>query len=208
MWRFSSACAAITGLGEIMSIARLRQVLLLSTFIPWCWLAMMVVHEGGHVAAAYITGATIEQVTLHPLAISRTDLGENPNPLLVSWAGALVGSVVPLMAWALMQWYAVTWSPMVRFFAGFCLVANGVYLGFGAWNGDGDAGDLLRAGAASWQLICFGIFATAVGLWLWHGLGSAFGFRNNSQQISWRSVAATSILFIATVILEVLFSSR
>ena len=208
MWRFNNACAAITGLGKAMSVARLRQVLLLITFIPWCWLAMMVVHECGHVVAACITGATIEQVVLHPLSISRTDLGENPNPLLVSWTGALVGSVVPLMAWALVQWCAVKWSPMVRFFAGFCLVANGVYLGFRAWTGDGDAGDLLRAGAASWQLICFGIFATAVGLRLWHGIGSAFGFRNHLEQISWYSVAATSILFTATVTLEVLFSSR
>lgn len=191
-----------------MNIARLRQVLLLITFIPWCWLAMMVVHECGHVVAACITGATIERVVLHPLAISRTDLGENPNPLLVSWAGALVGSVVPLMAWALAAWCTVKWSPMVRFFAGFCLVANGVYLGFGAWTGDGDAGDLLRAGAASWQLFCFGFFATALGLRLWHGLGSAFGFRNNLKQISWRSVLATGILLTATVILEVLFSSR
>lgn len=187
-----------------MSVARLRQVLLLITFIPWCWLAMMVVHECGHVVAACITGATIEQVVLHPLSISRTDLGENPNPLLVSWTGALVGSVVPLMAWALVQWCAVKWSPMVRFFAGFCQVANGVFLGFGAWTGDGDAGDLLRAGAASWQLICFGFFAIAVGLWLWHGLGSAFALRNNPVRISWHSMAATSILFSATVILEVL----
>jgi hypothetical protein len=189
-----------------MTAALLRQFLLLVTFIPWCWLAMMAVHESGHLLVAGMTGATIERVVLHPLAISRTDLGENPNPLLVSWAGALVGSVAPLMAWILIHWCAVKWSPMVRFFAGFCLVANGVYLGFGVWTGDGDAGDLLRAGAASWQLICFGFFATAVGLWLWHGLGSAFGFRNNLEQISWRSVTVTSVLLIATVILEALFS--
>jgi hypothetical protein len=194
--------------GCSVTTARLRQFLLLITFIPWCWLAMMAVHEGGHVVAACITGATIERVVLHPLAISRTDLGDNPNPLLVSWAGALVGSVMPLMAWALAMWCAMKWSPMVRFFAGFCLVANGVYLGFGAWTGDGDAGDLLAAGAASWQLMSFGVFATALGLRLWHGLGSDFGFGNQGERVRWSCVNATSILLVTTVALELALSSR
>ena len=194
--------------GCCVTTARLRQFLLLITFIPWCWLAMMAVHEGGHVVAAGITGATIERVVLHPLSVSRTDLGENPNPLWVSWAGALVGSVVPLMAWALAAWCAVKWSSMVRFFAGFCLVANGVYLSAGAWTGDGDAGDLLSAGATSWQLICFGFFATALGLRLWHRLGSDFGFGNQGERVRWSCVNATSILLVTTVVLELALSSR
>ena len=87
-------------------------------------------------------------------------------------------------------------------------MANGVYLGFGAWTGDGDTGDLRAAGAALWQLICFGIFATALGLRLWHGLGSDFGFGNQGERVGWSYVIATSILLVTTVALETTFSSR
>ena len=97
---------------------------------------------------------------------------------------------------------------MVRFFAGFCLVANGVYLSAGAWTGDGDAGDLLSAGATSWQLICFGFFATALGLRLWHRLGSDFGFGNQGERVRWSCVNATSIFLVTTVVLELALSSR
>jgi hypothetical protein len=189
-----------------MSSARLRQALLIGCFIPWCWLAMMVVHECGHVLAAWVTGATIERVVLHPLAISRTDLGENPQPLLVSWAGAVVGCLLPALMWLSVLLPRLKLEPFARFFAGFCLVANGVYLGMGAWTGDGDAGDLIHAGASVWHLAVFGVGTTACGLWCWHGLGSTFGFKNNHEQITMRSVIIAASALVVTMVLELLFS--
>lgn len=146
-----------------MTTARLRQIALIVCMLSWSWLAIMVVHEGGHVFAGLLTGGTIECVVLHPLAISRTDLGENPHPLLVSWAGPVIGCMAPVLAWLVLHQSRLSLAPFARFFAGFCLVANGVYLGLGAWTGDGDAGDLLGGGAHTWQLVAFGLAASACG---------------------------------------------
>jgi len=187
---------------------RLRQVLLLATFLPWCWLAMMVVHELGHVLAAWMTGGTVERVVLHPLAISRTDLGENPYPLVVSWAGAVVGCALPCFVWMITQVSRLSLAPFMRFFTGFCLVANGVYLGMGSWTGDGDAGDLIGAGAQVWHLVVFGVGAVAAGCWLWHGLGPSFGFRGNLERMTTRSVVIAATVLAVTVGLELILSPR
>ena len=39
---------------------RLHQVLLIGAFMPLCWLAMMAIHELGHVVGAVATGGTSE----------------------------------------------------------------------------------------------------------------------------------------------------
>jgi hypothetical protein len=53
------------------------------------------------------------------------------------------------------------YSYLPRFFAGFCLIANGIYLGVGSFSGVGDAGDLLRYGAPRGTLIAFADLITA-----------------------------------------------
>jgi hypothetical protein len=58
----------------------------------------------------------------------------------------------------------------LRFFAGFCLVANGLYIGLGSFNHVGDCGEMLRHGSQPWQLWIFGLLAAASGLWLWHAI--------------------------------------
>ena len=112
---------------------------------------------------------------LHPLTISRTDLAENPRPLVVAWSGPLLGIAVPLLLWLLSARLRLPAAFVLRFFAGFCLIANGAYLAAGAWAGIGDAGDLLRHGAPSWCLWLFGALTVPVGLRLWHGQGRHFG---------------------------------
>lgn len=64
---------------------------------------------------------------------------------------------------------------VVQFVAGFCLIANGAYLAGGSLDNVGDAGDLLRNGAARWQLTVYGAITIPAGLWLWNGLGRHFG---------------------------------
>ena len=73
------------------------RLLLVGTFLPFCWLAMQVVHELGHVAAAVATGGTVSQAILQPLQISRTELADNPHPLIVAWLGPMIGVAAPLM---------------------------------------------------------------------------------------------------------------
>jgi hypothetical protein len=64
---------------------------------------------------------------------------------------------------------------VLRFFAGFCLIANGCYLGAGLFTNVGDAGEMLKHGAAPWHLWLFAALTIPTGLYLWHGLGPQFG---------------------------------
>ena len=125
---------------------RLTQLLLIGTFLPACWLLMQVLHELGHVLAAWATGGTVTKVVLHPLAISRTGVSGSLHPLLVVWAGPVVGVVLPLVGFLLWRQAKLSAVYLVQFLAGTCLVANGAYVGVGAFDRIGDAGDLLRLG--------------------------------------------------------------
>lgn len=175
---------------------RIRVVLLVGTFIPFCWLAMQAVHELGHVAAALATGGKVTQILLHPLAISRTDVVPNPRPLVVCWAGPLVGAFLPSFAWLAARAARCRGLYMFRFFAGFCLIANGAYIGIGAFGGIGDAGELLSLGMPAWALIAFGLLTTPAGLWMWHGLGKDF------KRAGWRAVETCVGLLIGIVLVE------
>jgi hypothetical protein len=151
-----------------------RDVLIVCTLLL-SWFGMMAVHELGHVLGAWITGGRVARVVLHPLTISRTDLAENPQPLLVTWAGPSFGVMLPLLAWGVAQGGRLPGWYLLRFFAGFCLIANGAYLAVGSIDRVGDAGDLLRHGAPVWQLWLFGLVCMPLGLLLWHRLGPHFG---------------------------------
>src|SRR3954465_3741643 len=98
------------------------QVVLISSTLLGSWLAMQAVHESGHVLGAWLTGGRVARVVLNPLPISRTDLADNPRPLLVVWAGPVVGVAVPLLLWAMAAAVRLTGAFVLRFFAGFCLL--------------------------------------------------------------------------------------
>lgn len=142
------------------------------------WLAMQAVHELGHVLAAWLTGGRVVRVVLHPLTISRTDVSPNPMPLAVAWAGPLVGVALPLFLALALRLHArrppndqpgrTRWRNLADFFAGFCLIANGAYIGVGSFDQIGDAGDLLRHGSPAWLLMAFGVISAMGGLSLWH----------------------------------------
>src|SRR3954468_21842305 len=102
---------------------------------------MQVVHEFGHVLGAHLTGARVERVVLHPLTISRTDLADNPRPLTIAWAGPVFGILAPLCVWVIAAAARMPGAFVLRFFAGFCLVANGLYIGVGSFGHVGDCGE-------------------------------------------------------------------
>lgn len=171
---------------------RAVQLILIASTLVASWLGMQAVHELGHMSAAWIAGGEVVNVALHPAGISRTDIADNPHPLTVAWAGPLFGVLAPMAAWQLAARCRCTNAFLLQFFAGFCLVANGLYLGVGSINRVGDCGDLLRHGAPAWQLWTFGVCATLLGLWLWHGQGRYFGLSQNSQPAS-KSAAGTAL---------------
>jgi hypothetical protein len=149
-------------------------------FLALCWMGMQAVHELGHVLAAYATGGTVERVVLHPLTISRTDLSHNPHPLVVAWAGPILGVLFPLICWGGFYLGRLRGEKLLRFFAGFCLIANGAYLGFGSVGRVGDAGDLLRHGTLPSLLWVFGGVAIGAGFALWHSLGPRLGLQRRN----------------------------
>lgn len=67
------------------------------TILSLSWLGMMAVHELGHVTGAVLTGGTVVRVVLHPAAISRTDVSPNLSPLIVAWAGTILGRLIPVL---------------------------------------------------------------------------------------------------------------
>lgn len=187
---------------------RIWQILLIVFACGFSWLAMQAVHELGHVLNAKLSGGYVERVVLHPLAISRTDVSPNPRPQFVAWGGAIWGTLIPLALVIVVRLAARPYTYLAAFFAGFCCLANGLYLAAGSFGGVGDAGDLLRHGAARWQLWLFGVPLSALGLWLWNGLGPAFGLGPAKGTVDSRVVVAIGVALATTVLLELLLSSR
>src|SRR4051794_16539235 len=146
----------------------------LLAFAYACWLGMEAIHEAGHALHAAVSGGRVVRVDLPLAGFSRTDVSPNPHPAFVAWGGPLWGAALPLAAWAAAAALVPHGGRVrrgVQFFAGFCLIANGAYLGAGWVDRVGDAGDLMRHGTPAWVLVAYGVVATGAGLFLWHRLG-------------------------------------
>jgi hypothetical protein len=185
---------------------RFFQALLIFSTLAFCWLAMMAVHELGHVLGAWLTGGTVAKVVLHPLAISRTDLSHNPHPLPVAWAGPALGCALPLAFGAVARATARAHAYLAVFFAGFCLVANGAYLAADAFLRGGDGRELILHGTPPWALVALGLPAVGAGLYLWNGLGPHFGLGPARGKVDRRAAVGASVALAVIVVLEVVLS--
>jgi hypothetical protein len=187
-------------------VSRPHNVLLIASTLLASWLGMQAVHELGHILGAWLTGGRVAAVWLHPLSISRTDLATNPQPLMVVWAGPVGGVILPLMAWALAARLRLSAAFVLRFFAGFCLIANGAYIAFGSFARAGDAGVMLQQGSSPWQLWLFGALTLPAGLWLWHRQGRHFGLGPQREAVNPRLAYATLTAAVLLLLLGVLIS--
>jgi hypothetical protein len=185
---------------------RQHQVVLIASMLGFSWLAMQAVHELGHVAAAWISGGRVDKVTLHPAAISYTELATNPHPLFVVWMGPLVGVSLPLATAAVARWRMLPGWYLAQFFAGFCLVANGAYLAFGSFGAIGDAGDMLRFGTPTWLLWLFGAVTIPTGFLLWNGLGPHFGLPPRHGEVNRGAAYVALSLVVAIVVVELILA--
>ncbi|MEN6451463.1 MAG: hypothetical protein ABFC96_13300 [Thermoguttaceae bacterium] len=191
---------------------RAFQALLIASTGGLSWLLFMVVHECGHVVTGWLSGAELARVCLPPLGFSRTDFAANPHPLFVAWGGPLLGVLLPLVLLAMVQITlrhknnADRCGFLLRWFAGFCLIANGAYLLGGSFLGGGgdDAGVILHDGGARWQLIGFGAATIAGGLCLWNGLGPRFGLGSSRGHVDRLAAVATAVALLAVVAAETL----
>lgn len=150
------------------------------------WLALMAVHELGHVLHAYLSGGQVSLVYFHPFDFSRTDLSVNPHPQFVAWGGPIWGCIIPLIVYWIILWLRLGFRKLACFFASLCLVVNGAYIGVGWILKAGDAGTLLRHGASPWVMSVAGMLALAAGLYLWHRLGPRFGLAASGGPIKER----------------------
>ena len=140
------------------------------------WLAMMVVHELGHVVHALAGGGRVIDVSLPLIGFSQTIVRPNPREHFVAWGGPLWGAALPVIACGIVRAVRGRVPAMLRFFTGFCLVANGVYVGVGwIWRG-GDTADLRRLGTPVWVMVLFGVACVIGGFMMWHTLRSVSGW--------------------------------
>lgn len=188
--------------------ARLPQIILILTFVGFSWLAMQAVHELGHVLGGIASGGRIAKVVLHPCTISQTFVAYNPHPVFEVWSGAVFGAILPLAAFLLAAKFHCPGLYLFRFFAGFCLVANGVYFGIGSLEDIGDPGELFVYGSRLWPMILFGIVTAPLGLYLWNGQGKHFGLGEARGQVSGTATAVSACLLAAIVTVEALLGSR
>ena len=90
-------------------------------------------------------------------------------------SGAVFGSILPCLLWLFVRLLRAKTAYLFRFFAGFCLIANGAYIGFDfSVTGPTDAGVLIEHGANRLVLVLFGILCLSGGLFLWHGQSRFF----------------------------------
>ena len=183
---------------------RFRQMVLILSFVAFSWLGFMVVHEFGHALTAWITGGSVALVVLHPLQISWTTFRSNPHAQLVAWGGPFWGALLPLLFLIIARLLRSPGLYLFRFFAGFCLIANGLYLVVDSFGRGGDGGTLIRSGASPWELWLFGVCTVPIGFWLWHRLGSHFGLGAANGRVSGRAVLASVVLLAVTVVGELL----
>ena len=89
-----------------------------------------------------------------------------------------------------------------RFFAGFCLIANGAYIAFGSFDRIGDCGEMLRYGSRTWQLWLFGAITIPTGFWLWHRQGIHFGFGSANGKVDVRIGYTILVISLLSIALE------
>ena len=127
----------------------------------------------------------------------------NHHPLEVVWGGPVFGSAIPLVLFGLAAAFRAPGVYLFRFFAGFCLVANGVYIGLGPFLADGaDPGVMTENGSPRWVLAVFGLPATALGLYLWHREGRHFGLGEAKGTVNTRAALVSLGLFLAVTGIE------
>lgn len=148
------------GRGGVRGMFRLDAMALLLAYPSW--LAMMAVHELGHVLHALVSGGSVRYVELPLWGFSYTALDANPAPLWVAFGGPAWGALLPLaVAWACRRARAGRWALA---FAAFCALANGAYLATAVVQPVGDAADLVRLGIPRWLVATVGGALVAIGL--------------------------------------------
>ncbi len=191
-----------------MLMHRRHQFILIVGLLISSWLIMMLAHELGHVLGAICTGGEVQRVVWYPTVFSRTDVSPNPSPLVVVWAGPVVGAMLPALVAIVVARFRFGVAYFLQFFAGFCLLANGLYVGVGAFSPVGDAKDLLRLGSSRVVMILFGAASAIGGLIVWHRISPRLGLGETSHSIPPRHAYLATGLAVGLIAVGFVFGNR
>ncbi|HEX5245158.1 MAG TPA: hypothetical protein VFW23_18000 [Tepidisphaeraceae bacterium] len=181
-----------------MAVRRAPQAILIVGLIAFSWPMMMLVHEAGHVIGALATGGRVQRVIWHQLVFSRTDVAPNPSPKVEVWAGPILGAALPALLAAMVASFRLKTSYLFVAFAGFCLLINGLYIGWGLIDPVGDAHEMIRLGVPRWSMLAFGLIATISGIWLLDRVSPSLGFGDRPKRV--RADHAALVLAIAALV--------
>ena len=98
------------------------------------WLALMGVHEFGHVLHAWFSGGRVLTSHFGLFEFSQTELSYDPHPQFVAWGGPIWGCAIPLMLYAVGVAMRLRLRAFLCFFSGLCLIVNGAYIALGRDN--------------------------------------------------------------------------
>ena len=148
------------------------------------WLAFMATHEAGHVLHALLAGGTVDRVVLPLWGFSRTDVTGGGSRTFIVAGGPLWGVLLPAMLSGVVSVMRGSLPTWLRFFCGFCLAANGAYIGVGWLEPTGDAGELRSLGVPIAVMVALGATSFACGLWMWRRVPNPFRSRHDTGALS------------------------
>jgi len=106
------------------------KLLKITFLISVSWCVMVVSHETGHIIGGNCGGGTMIDADIRPWHLPYSIFDPDPHPLITLWSGLLLGVTFPLLL-AIVGRRHELW-----FVAGFCMLANGLYIGTGWVAGD------------------------------------------------------------------------
>lgn len=185
-----------------------RWLVLLAADAGWLWVLMLLTHEVGHGTAALLTGGQVVSTDLRPGVLGHTLVEPNPHPDWVVWGGFLSGGLLPLGAWGVARAVMPRATADLRLLAGFCLLANGVYLAVGGSETLTDTGVLLSLGWSWPALIGIGLLLAWPGYWLFRReLATRFA-AVKAGRFGWKNVVLRWLGLIVWVAVQAAVVSR
>ncbi|MBO6739878.1 MAG: M50 family metallopeptidase [Phycisphaerales bacterium] len=149
-------------MSEPHSQSRTIYILSVLTVLAFSWLYMQWTHELGHILTGIATGAELDRVILNPFRFSMTQFASNPRPHLTTWGGPVLGVLIGAGVPILLSTHMKSVRASLLIVAAFVMIANGLYIGLGAFHPIADTSDLVRHGSPRWVLGVFGLVCVIV----------------------------------------------